>query len=88
MSKDFKPELGEVYISNSMYGGEALASSYCIDYLEHKGKAKKRTLEAVCNGLGWDIGDYSSFEGQRFNISFDQVTALRKLLEHLESLIE
>lgn len=88
MSEDFKPELGEVYMTSGICLGEILCSSPSIDYLDYANRAEKKSIQAQCTGFGWEIGDYSSFDGKRFIVSFSQVTPLRKLLEHLESLIE
>lgn len=90
MSKNFKPELGEVYMTSDICLGEILCSSPSIDYLDYSDRGSRKSMQAqsTSTGCGWEIGDYSSFDGERFVVSFSQVTPLRKLLEHLESLIE
>jgi hypothetical protein len=88
MSKNFKPELGEVYMTSDICLGETMCSSPSIDYLDYSDRGNRKSIQAQGTGFGWEIGDYSSFDGKRFIVSLSEVTPLRKLLEHLESLIE
>lgn len=88
MSKKFKPKLTEVYMTRAVCLGETMCSNPSIDYIDHSDRATKKTIQSQYMGYGWEIGDYSSFDGRRFIVSFDEITALRKLLQHLEVLVE